>query len=283
MTTIAAAEPPRLVTWDELKSRPRPTTPHRIAYGSDPSQFVDLWLPDRLGPHPVVLLLHGGCWQAKVDTIGLTNYIADDLRRRGIAVWNVEYRSVDQDGGGYPGTFLDVAAAADALLLHAAAYRLRTDRVVAAGHSAGGHLALWLAARGRIPATSALAARDPLRLAAVVSIGGLPDLASVQAEQGLGCGPDCIPLLVGAATRSAPYADTSPAELLPLGLPYWLVDGDRDVIAPPAAGAGFYAKAVAKGDRAMRHTLEQTGHFDLIAPETPAWSWLADLLRELSK
>jgi acetyl esterase/lipase len=280
---MTQAAEPALVTWAELKVRPRPTTPHRIPYGSDASQFVELWLPDGPGPHPTVLMLHGGCWQAKVDTIGLTNYMADDLKRRGIAVWNVEYRSIDQEGGGYPGTFLDVAAAADALRIHAARYALRTDKVVAIGHSAGGHLALWLAARAKIAPSSPLAANDPLRLSAVVSIGGLPDLQAVQAAGGLGCGPDCIPLLVGAALRPTPYADTSPAELLPLGIPYWVVDGDSDVIAPSASGEAFHAKAIAKGDRSTLKILDRTGHFDLIAPETKAWSYVAGLLKDLTQ
>ncbi|GIL41522.1 alpha/beta hydrolase [Roseiterribacter gracilis] len=281
MTSDAAD--PKLVSWGELKVRPRPTTPHRIAYGSDPSQFVDLWLPDGPGPFPTVLMLHGGCWQAKVDTIGLTNYIADDLRKRGVAVWNIEYRSIDQAGGGYPGTFQDVAAAADALRTHAAQYKLRTDKVVATGHSAGAHLALWLAARGKIAASSPLAATDPLKLAAVVSIGGLPDLEAVQEAQGLGCGPDAIPLLIGAAKRTNPYHDTSPAALLPLGIPYWIVDGDKDTIAPVASGQSFYDKAIAKGDKATMKILDQTGHFDLIAPETKAWAYIAGVLQDLSK
>lgn len=277
MTTIQAAEP-GLVTWNELKVRPRPTTPHRIPYGNDPAQFVELWLPDGPGPFPTVVLIHGGCWQAKVDTIGLTNYIADDLRKRGIAVWNLEYRSIDQAGGGYPGTFLDVAAGADALRLHAAQYGLRTDKIVAIGHSAGGHLALWLAARRKIAASSPLAAKDPLPLSAVVSLAGLPDLEEVQANKGYGCGPDCIPLL----TKSS-YADTSPALLLPLGLPYWLINGDKDTIAPPVSGASFHAKARAAHDVATLEVVPGTGHFDLIAPETKAWAYVADLVKELTK
>lgn len=279
----AEAADPTLVTWAELKARPRPTTPHRIPYGSDASQFVDLWLPDGPGPFPTVLMIHGGCWQAKVDTIGLTNYIAEDLKRRGIAVWNVEYRSIDQEGGGYPGTFLDVAAAADALRTHAAQYKLRTDNVVAIGHSAGGHLALWLTARRKIAASSELAANDPLQVSSVVSIGGLPDLEEVQAAKGLGCGPDCIPLLVGAAKRTNPYHDTSPAALLPLGIPYWVVDGDKDTIAPMSSGQSFHDKATLNGDRSTLKIIEQTGHFDLIAPETKAWAYVADLLKELTK
>src|SRR5687768_8091238 len=141
------ASPDGLMAWPDLLGRPRPAPTTTIAYGDDPLQVVDLWLPESAGPHPVVLMVHGGCWQTDIADRTLMNWIADDLRRRDIAVWNIEYRGVDRPGGGYPGTFLDAAAAADALRDHAARHNLDLSRVVSVGHSAGGHLALWLAAR----------------------------------------------------------------------------------------------------------------------------------------
>src|SRR6185295_10962523 len=98
--------------------------------------------------------VHGGCWQTELGDRRIMNWIADDLRKRGIAVWNIDYRGVDRAGGGYPGTFQDAAAAADALRGAAPKYRLDISRLVAVGHSAGGHLALWLAGRPRLPAAS---------------------------------------------------------------------------------------------------------------------------------
>ena len=136
-----------LMTWPDLLERPRPAPNHTIRYGDDPLQVVDLWLPEGAGPHPVAIMVHGGCWQTQIADRTIMNWIADDLRRRGIAVWNIDYRGVDRPGGGYPGTFQDAAAAADALRIHAARYGLQTDNLVAVGHSAGGHLALWLGAR----------------------------------------------------------------------------------------------------------------------------------------
>ena len=117
--------------WPDLLDRPRPKADARIPYGSDPLQFVDLWLPKGKAPHPVVLMVHGGCWQTDIADASIMNYIADDLRTRGIAVWNIEYRGVDRPGGGYPGTFLDVAAAADALGKEGPRHHLATDRIVA--------------------------------------------------------------------------------------------------------------------------------------------------------
>ena len=153
----------KLMDWPDLLGRPLPAPSEKIAYGPGPMQFGELWIPEGKGPFPVVLMVHGGCWLSGVAKLSIMNYAADDLRRRGIAVWNIEYRGVDRPGGGYPGTFQDVAAGADALATIAPAHHLRLDRVVALGHSAGGHFVLWLAARPRLPAGSALQARAPAR------------------------------------------------------------------------------------------------------------------------
>jgi len=213
LATSASAGPARLMDWPELLGRPLPAPTERIAYGPGPMQFGELWLPAGTGPFPVVLMVHGGCWLSSVATLGIMNYAADDLRRRGIAVWNIEYRGVDRPGGGYPGTFHDVAAGADALTRIAADHPLNVGKVVALGHSAGGHLVLWLAARPRLPAASALKTAAPLPIAGVVSLGGLPDLEP-EAARGV-CGDGTIARLVGVPSAGHPrvYAETSPAEL----------------------------------------------------------------------
>ena len=124
-TPPAGRGPGGLLAWPDLLERPRPSPTATIRYGADPLQLVDLWLPDSPGSHNVVLMVHGGCWQTDIADRTIMNWIAEDLRRRGIAVWNIDYRGVDRPGGGYPGTFQDVAAAADALRAHAAEYRSR--------------------------------------------------------------------------------------------------------------------------------------------------------------
>ncbi|MDP8994607.1 MAG: alpha/beta hydrolase, partial [Pseudomonadota bacterium] len=152
------------MAWPDLTGRPRPEPSATIRYGADSMQVVDLWLPEGEGPHPTVLMVHGGCWQSEVADRRLMDWAADDLRRRGVAVWNIDYRGVDRSGGGYPGTFLDAAAAADELRSHARRYNLDLSRLVAVGHSAGSHLALWLAARPRLPKQSVLRSADQLRI-----------------------------------------------------------------------------------------------------------------------
>ena len=257
------------MTWPDLLDRPHPKADARIAYGADPLQHADLWLPKGKA-RGIVLMVHGGCWQTRIAKADIMDWIADDLRSRGIAVWNVEYRGVDVPGGGYPGTFQDVAAGADALRDVAAKHHLPIDRVVAVGHSAGGHLILWLTARGAVPATSALHADNPLAIRAAVSLGGLPDLEAASAPPGNTCGTEAVEKLVGAASpqRPDPYADTSPARLPQPAMPITLVNGGEDRIAPPAFAEAY---ALRVGSKPKRILVAEVGHVELIAPETPAW------------
>src|SRR5579872_5792979 len=125
-----------------------PRADARLRYGPDPLHFGDLRLPGGTGPHPVVVMVHGGFWRARFN-LEYAGHLCAALAALGIATWNVEYRRLGDTGGGWPGTLLDVAAAADHLRTLAAPYHLDLSRVVAMGHSAGGHLALWLAARRR--------------------------------------------------------------------------------------------------------------------------------------
>lgn len=265
--------PPRLMTWDDLLTRPRATPTQTVQWGAGPTDVADLWRPDGAGPHPVAVMVHGGCWQKEVADRTIMTWAADDLRRQGIAVWNIEYRGVDEVGGGYPGTFLDVAHAADALRGQAAAHNLDLTRVAAFGHSAGGHLAMWLAARPRLSQTSPMRMDDPLKLVGVVNSGGLADLAASKDVTGRGCLADIYDKLVGeiSSSRALVLSDTSPAEMLPLGVRQISVNGHEDRIAPPVLGESIARKARAAGDRAEAQVVMNAGHAELIAPGTKAW------------
>ncbi len=184
------ATPMRYADFQKLVQPPAPGP--ILAYGADPLQHVELWRPAGKGPFPVVLMLHGGCWQTGVAKADIMHMLAADLVKRGIAVWNVEYRGVDVPGGGYPGTFQDVAAAADLLGREGPKLGLDTRRVVAVGHSAGGHLALWLAGRPKIARTSVLWSAHPLPIAGVLSQGGLPDLPLAKSDAAEACGADTV-------------------------------------------------------------------------------------------
>jgi acetyl esterase/lipase len=259
------------MTWAEFFTRPLPTPTAHIPYGAGSDQFADLWLPAGKGPFPVVVIVHGGCWRANVAKLTIMNYAAEDLRARGIAVWNIEYRGVDQPGGGYPGTFQDVAAGADALRGAAARYPLKLDRVVALGHSAGGHMVFWLAARSNLPAANPLRTPHPLPIATAISLGGLPDLAAARARGDASCDTDGIDRLVGAPRPDA-YADTSPPRLGRVAAREVQINGQYDPIAPPDMARAYVKRMRAEGQAVSLTVVADMGHAELIAPGTAAWA-----------
>ena len=284
MTTMAFAAT-QLLTWSDLTTRVRPAPQATVSYGAEAYQKIDVWLPAGGGPFPVVLMVHGGCWQTSIADRTLMNWIADDLRAAGTAVWNIDYRGVDRPGGGYPGTFEDVSTAADALRTNAERFHLDFGRVVAVGHSAGGHLALWLAARPKLPVTSSLYTEHPLKIAHVISLGGLPDLEATAASLDNGCGTEVVARLTGKATPERPdvFADTSVPRLLPIHVPQDLVNGENDRIIPMRLGTGFLDQATRSGDWAILHRIADTGHVELIAPESAAWAETKRLIRDAFK
>src|SRR4051812_19391349 len=166
LTTACLAMPAsgqQPLSFDSVAALNAPPPDHRIAYGLGPLQFGNLRLPKRPGPHPVVLFIHGGCFLSQYSishVAALEQAFADS----GYAVWSIEYRRVGDDGGGWPGTFEDVARAADHLRSMAKQYSLDLRRVVAAGHSAGADFALWLAARSRLRPESPLRVKNPLMI-----------------------------------------------------------------------------------------------------------------------
>lgn len=278
--TAAHAEPASVQAY---MTQPQVKADARIAYGQAPAQVVDLFLPKGRGPHPVVVLIHGGCYLAEYQGLAQTSGIAADLARRGFAVWNVEYRKLGEAGAGYPGTFLDVADAVDRIRAEGPRYHLDTGRVVALGHSAGGHLAIWAAARAKLPKSSPLWRADPLPIRAVVSLGGIGDLQGQGDVFAGACGPEPIPKIIGKATRESPYADTSPAELLPLGVRVVMISGAFDHVMPPFTGRAFVEKLRKAGDSAEVIAVPDAGHFDVVMPSTAAWQLVtATLAREIA-
>ncbi len=262
------------ISYVDLLAQARASADLRIAYGPDPLQFGELWLPEGGGPHPVVVLIHGGCWRADLPGLELMDYAAADLRAAGMAVWNIEYRRIGHAGGGYPGTFEDVANGLDHLRTLAAPHHLDLDRVAVSGHSAGGHLAIWALARSRLARTSPLYAAEPLRLRGAVALAGIIDLEAYHADGPDACGgPGTIDALVGAPGRPGDvYADTTPPRLLPLGARQVIVSGDLDPIVPSRFGQAYGAASAAAGDAATVIDLPGSGHFELIDPTAPAWA-----------
>lgn len=261
--TSAQAAP---ATVDDYMGQPRATADARIPYGSSPAQVVELFLPKGKGPHPVVVLVHGGCFLAEYQGLPQTSGIAADLAGRGYAVWNVEYRKLGEDGAGYPGTFQDVAAAVDRIRTEAPTYKLDSRRVVAVGHSAGGHLALWAASRGKLSTDSQLRRAEPLKIRAVVSLGGIGDLKAHAGVFSGACGPT-----ISQVAPPGTYAETSPGELLPSGAAVTMIHGEFDHVMPPGTGRDYAAKVRASGDTAEAIEIKGVGHFDPVIPTTDAW------------
>ncbi|MBJ7340216.1 alpha/beta hydrolase [Mycolicibacterium sp.] len=241
--------------------------PMRFAYGDHPSQFAELSLPVGRDLAPVVVIVHGGYWSAMYG-LELGRPLAADLVGRGFAALNVEYRRVG-GGGGWPQTGEDVAAAVDALRDRAPG-RLDLSRVVGLGHSAGGQLAGWLAARrgGAVPLTGA------------VLQAGVLDLVR-GAEVGLGGG--AVEGFLGGSPTERPdvYAQASPIARVPLGVPTVCVHGTTDSLVPIEQSQRFVAAATAAGDRAELQTFDGD-HFDPITVGTPAWDLCVAGLRQLT-
>jgi len=255
----------------------------RIAYGSDPSQqFGELFLPDGSGPFPLVVLIHGGCWLSRYGLDG-TAPLSQALSHEGVAVWNIEYRRVGNPGGGWPGTFLDVADATDYARTLAKKYPLDLSRTIVLGHSAGGHLALWDAARPKLAPSSELYRQSPLPLRGAVAMAGPGDLR-VLGRLGDGvCGRDTLYRLTGGTPVHVPehYADGSPAALLPLGLRQVLIVGSNDGIVPPGLVKDYLEAAKAAGDSVGYFELSGLNHLDPIDPGSKAWDTVRAQVLEL--
>ena len=270
----------------DLANASVPAGAQRLAYGSDPLQFGELRVPASKGPHPVAIVVHGGCWVAqlaKMDprAVAFENMrpLAAALTDLGIATWNIEYRRLGHPGAGWPGTFQDVANAADFVKTLAREHQLDLARVIALGHSAGGHFATWLAARAKLRPTSDLYVKDPLKLAGVVNLDGPADLKATLPLQQPICGRPVITELVGGTPDERPdrYRDASPVELLPLGV-------TQDVFAGrmfAQLASPYDAAAKSAGDTVQTTVLPAAGHFVFIDPQSDVWPQVVASVRRL--
>jgi acetyl esterase/lipase len=231
----------------------------------------------------VVVFIHGGCWRAAYD-LKHAAATAAALADAGYAVWVPEYRRVGDDGGGWPGTFDDVEHAVDYVRALAAGYPvLDTARVILAGHSAGGQLALWAASRKqgeRTRSGTPSVDTSPLRVRGVVSLAGITDLAAYASPSG--CGSAVVPLMGGTATDVAErYRAVSPVSRAPLGVAVRIVHGAADPIVPLTQSRTLADRLTAAGEHPVVTEVEAAGHFDVIAPQSTAWPAVLDALRSL--
>ncbi len=274
---LAPAAPMKLADYMAL-SGPAPTL--TLPYGKAPSQFAELFRPSGPGPFPVAVLVHGGCWTKQFGGIKQLRNLAGALSSQGIAVWNVEYRRVDEDGGGYPGTYQDINAALELLDKQAAPQQLDVKRVVAIGHSAGGQLVQWLAGRSKIPASSPLFQPSFLPVRQIISLGGLADLRHEQALIKSSCDRDMVDLTgLPSSTRPDVFVDTNAAELMPNGSHTVLITGEFDTVSPPRVAHDYAAKAKAAGDSAEVIILPGASHYDEVAASSPSFQLVLPAIR----
>lgn len=256
-----------------------------LRYGAAPSQIVELFLPEGRGPHPVVAFIHGGCYRSDVANLADLRPTYAALAKSGIAVWGIGYRRTDETGGAYPGMFQDVGAALDLLGSQGRKHRLDLRRAVVAGHSAGGHLALWTAGRRGIAAGSALHVRKPFPRRPVVAIAAPGDLRPLEQSADKTCGPGVFGKIVGQKTASRPdvFADTSPASMLPFGVKLHLIVGAEDKLVPPAMVDGFARSAKGSGDDVSVTVIPGADHFAVVRPGHPAFAVVRDAILEASR
>ena len=288
--TLATASKPRsqatkpaVLAPGELEKLPASPPDHRLEYGADPNQFGELRLPARRGPHPVAVLVHGGCWKAEYASLRDLAPMGDALKREGIASWNVEYRRLRQQGSGWPGTYLDVGAAVDHLRQLATKFDLDLSRVVVVGHSAGGHLAMWSGARQRLSSKSALRIPDPLPLRGVINLAGTIDMTENIANMESRCRDTVVTTLLGGTPSAVAerYQDVSATAMLPLQVPQVLIWGEHEDFVPLPLAQRYVNKAAAAGDDARLIIVPASGHFESASPASTAWPTVLGAIRSL--
>lgn len=269
----AEPAPTEIMTAEALDDFPHPEPDLVIAYGEDRLQFGELHLPEGSGPFPLVVLIHGGCWMAEYD-LSYCRKMADALAQTGIACWSLEYRRVGDPGGGWPGTFDDIESAFGHLAELCDSQPLDPARVVAAGHSAGGHLALWIAQR-----IEERQQANVLRPRGVLSLAPAPDLEFLYEENVC---DGAVGKLMGGSPADYPerYAAGSVANRIPNRTPQIAVIGRYDETWRPV-GVRYAQAALEQGAPIEVIDAPDSGHFEMIDPDSTTWPLVLGAARRL--
>ncbi len=283
---IPCAFSAKYLTVADIKRLPYSTATARIQYGNDARQVGELRVPQTgTQPYPIVVLIHGGCWRDKYAKLDVMSPLATAFSKEGVATWNIDYRGVDNPAGRWPGTFQDISHAIDYLRTIAPQYHLDLNRIVIVGHSAGGHLALWAAARYKLPKNSELYAVNALPIRGVVNLAGPGNLASFIPLQESVCKEKVITELMGGnrQQQSVRYQQGSPIELLPLGIKQILITGEDDPYVPPYLAEEYTKAAKRAGDNVQFILVKNAAHIDLTSPNTNSWQLVKKSVFDLLK
>ena len=264
---------------EEILSRVAPPPDKRLQYESGEYQFGDLRVPVLSAGvrAPLVVFLHGGWWKAEYG-LEYGGHLCGALKAAGIATWSLEYRRVGDAGGGFPGTFEDVAAGYDYLGELAKAYPIDLARVIVVGHSAGGHLAFWLAGRPHSPESGALArfrsVAIPMR--GVIALAGAVDLRlTIDLAGYLTFAHDKVNVvnLMGGLPVEVPdqYRAGNPGDLLPLNVPQFLLQGTEDDQIPAELPRRWTERGKQRGEHVSLEMIAGADHYDLVDPKSKAW------------
>jgi acetyl esterase/lipase len=250
----------------DILTKPAPKANFRIPYGTDPLQFGDLRLPDGKGPFPLVINIHGGFWRAQYD-LEHNGHLCEALRLKGIATWSIEYRRVGNPGGGWPGTFNDVKAAAGHVFNLVKQHPINPARTITMGHSAGGQLALY-------------AAFELPWISGAISLAGVNDLRRAHE---LKLGREQVKAFLGGTPEEVTdrYRIASPIERIPLGRPAVLIHGTNDAVIPFDISTRYTDAAGKAGDKVILDALPG-GHFELIDPASSQWATVEKRVLELT-
>jgi acetyl esterase/lipase len=248
------------------------TDAFHIPYGNHQSQFGVLRLPEFPKSCPVVITIHGGFWQSKYG-LEENDPIVEDLTRRGYATWNIEYRRVGEEGGGWTGTFNDVIDAVNHLTKIEERFNLDLSQVVALGHSAGGHLALWLASQIDKVQKDEIGNNLIVPIQGVISLAGVADLKNmweIHAERGM---HSHVGSFIGGSPQEVPerYKLASPIELLPVNVKQILIHGELDRHVPVELSINYQRMAIKQGGKVSLVVLPEVEHFMIIDPSSSAW------------
>jgi len=244
------------VSAEDILSQPQPPPDDRVAYGSDANQFLEVRLPRTKTPSSALLNIHGGYWRAQYD-LKHAGHLCEALRGAGVATFNAEYRRVGNAGGGWPGTFEDIRSAYRFLRQEHTRFGLDLDRLVVMGHSAGGQLALCLAAH-------------ETSVRRVISLAGVVDLKQAFA---LHLSHDAVVDFLGGKPDAVPehYREADPMELSIPQARQWLLHGSEDGVVPPEFSRTYVAQKKKAGEKVELLEIPHAGHFELIDPATEAF------------
>lgn len=271
------------VSWSEIQQLGKTPYDYLIPYGEEELQFGELRVPETSNtPFPLVVFIHGGCWQAAYN-LNHVSAVCADLVKEGYAVWTPEYRRIGDERGGYPNTFLDLQKSIKYISKLAEIYPVDVKKVFLLGHSAGGHLALWLSNQQGLSKESPFYNNIPFVPQGVISLAGITDLIAYDT-----LGNDCseaVQQLMGGTplVMQEQYQQINPSTTLPDTIPIRLVHGDQDNIVPISQSEGYAKKAVLAGKDVKVITVEGGGHFDMVSPHSAAWQLIKAELNTLAK